>query len=383
MRAPPYFEADFDGLVIAWLDWLQHNAGRSSRTADAYERHLRRLKTWCEKPPEDPRLRPTVDDVRRITGEDIELFCGLYAHSIGISPRSRRALVAGIRGFFAWLARTGRTDSNLAEQLEYPKVGKPLPRAISLAHAEAILMQPDIETFLGIRDAAMISVLVGCGLRVSGLVSMNQSSLIWGRDEAGRERLSIRVNEKGKKDRIVPVPGESALLIRAYLGHTDLASIERWLPDGDQVLWVTVNNRMVAEHEYHGARRRISIRSIRQQLERYGKRAKVPKDQRHPHAFRHLYGTELAEDDVDTITRQALMGHADPKDSEIYVRMAQRKLTLEVDRANPLAKMKAPLLDNLRAIQRTQAQSQGHSPAFPAPTGAHKPDRRDPAGRKR
>ncbi len=376
MRVPPFFEADFTGLVSAWLDWLQYNAGRSGRTADAYGRHLRRLAEWVENPPSDARLQPSVTDVRDLTAEDLDLYCGLYAHSLGISPRSRRALVAGIRGFYTWLDRQGHRSGNLAKLLEYPKGGKPLPRAITLANAERMLMQPDIETFLGIRDAAMISVLIGCGVRISGLVSMNVSSLIWGRDEDGIERLSLCVTEKGKKDRIIPVPGESALLIRAYLGHVDLEAIDRWLPDRDQVLWVTTKNNLVPPQDYHGERRRISVRTVHQQLDRYGKRAGVPEGQRNPHAFRHLYGTELAEDDVDTIMRSALMGHADPKDNEIYVRMAQRKLTRAIDKANPLAKMKAPLLDNLRSIQRTQRASQQPSGAFERPSDSYKPDRR-------
>ncbi len=70
---------------------------------------------------------------------------------------------------------------------------------------------------------------------------MNESALQWGVNEEGVEHLALRVTEKGKKDRIVPVPPEAALLLRAYMGHGDLEAIDRNV-DADRVLWVTTNN---------------------------------------------------------------------------------------------------------------------------------------------
>ena len=75
------------------------------------------------------------------------------------------------------------------------------------------------------------------------------------------------------------------------------------------------------------------------------------KDELHPHALRHLFGAELAEDDVDLLLRQLLLGHADASSAEIYSHLAIRKLTRTTDKANPLAKMKTPaskLLEQLR-----------------------------------
>lgn len=83
---------------------------------------------------------------------------------------------------------------------------------------------------------------------------------------------------------------------------------------------------------------------------RHGRRAGVPEDQLHPHAVRHLYGTELAEDDVDLLIRQQLLGHADPKSTEVYTHLAARKLTSSVDRANPLAKIKSPMSQLLQEL---------------------------------
>lgn len=375
MRVPPQTRAErasivpwrerFDSLVAHWLDWLQHNRGRSPRTAGKYGGYLDQLATWCETPPVDPRMQPSMSNPLELTARDLDLYCGLYAHSRGLTPRSRRPLVSAVRGFYAWAKSTRALEEDPSADLAYPKFGRPLPNALTLPEGERMLMAYDIETFVGLRNAAMIAVLLGCGVRVSGLVAMNDSSLLWDRDEDGVEQLTLKVTEKGKKDRLVPVPEEVALLIRAYLGHVDLGAIDRNI-DGDRVLWVSTQNSTCGPHEYHGERRRIGIRSVWEMLDRAGEKAKVPKGHRNPHAFRHLYGTELTEDSVPTLEIQGLMGHVNANDTAIYTRLAQRKLRAQVERANPLAKMRAPLLDSLRSIGATQRRARASSAPNPS-----------------
>lgn len=365
----------FARAVHSWLDWLQHNGGRGVRTVDKYAGYLDRLAVWCSSPADDERAAPSTSDPLRLTPTDLERFCGIAAHYAGLTPRSRRPLVAAVRGFFAWYARA-ESVANPAEQLAYPKFGAPLPAAMSLAEAERMLMTPDIETFTGLRNAAMIAVLIGCGLRISGLVAMNESSLIWHADEEGVEHLTLRVTEKGKKERLVPVPQETALLLRAYLGHVDLEVIDRNIAGGDRVLWISTCNHMVGPHEYHGEARRLSTRTVADMIALVGKRAQVAPRNRHAHAMRHLYGTELTESDVPTLQVQGLMGHVDPKDTEIYTRLAQRRLREAVDRGNPMAKMRAPLLDSLRSISAAQRRPR----ASPSPNGAYNPQTRSRVG---
>jgi site-specific recombinase XerD len=197
----------------------------------------------------------------------------------------------------------------------------------------------------------MLSMLIGCGLRVSGLVGLNDSTLLWYQD-AGRERLVVKVTEKGKKERLIPVPGEAAMLLRAYLGHEELQAIPRTLPSGDAVLFVTVNNRTIPACDYYGEARRMTRAAVLAMVKRHGERAQVSASILHPHALRHLYGAELTEDDTPVLTQQALMGHADPKSTAVYAGLAHRKLRATVDKSNPLAKMRAPLLDTLRSLGR-------------------------------
>lgn len=339
----PAAELDERQLIQRWLEVKEHNEGRSEMTIITYRRHLANLRRF---------LLDRQLTLLTATAEAIEDFAGRHQHERGVRPISRCVTVAAIRGFYGFLDRKRVIDENPAACLATPKVGSPMPRAMSIGHAEKLLMEPGIKTFHALRDTAILSVLIGTGCRMSGARSLGERDLIWTQSAVGTERLVLRLREKGKKERLVPVPLECSLLIRAYLGHPDLESIDRTLPNGDRVLFVTTRNNSIPAHQYHGEARRLGRRAIRKMVQTYGARAGIPKEYCHPHALRHLYGTELAEHDVDLLIRQALLGHTSPETTEIYTHMAMRKLATTVDKANPLGKMRGgpayALADRLR-----------------------------------
>jgi len=307
------------------------NEGRSPRTSDKYRRYLIKLERFLGDTP--------LCDVTRDRLID---FTGMHAHKeLNLSPSARKPLISSVRMFYAWLTSTGEIVEDPAADIPYPKSGRPLPVAMQLSNAEKILMGPDLGTFIGVRDLAILSVLLGCGPRVSGVCRLNESDLIFYKDDEV-EHLAIRFVEKGKRERILPAPLDTLLMLRAYMGHHELDDIDRSI-DGDKVLFVSTRNRSIPDHEYNGENRRIHAKTIDRLIKRYGSAAGIPCDQLSAHSFRHLFGTELAEDDVTTIIMQSLMGHADPKTSEIYAHLAMRKLRAVVSKSNPLAKIKSPV----------------------------------------
>jgi site-specific recombinase XerD len=346
--APAYFlelvMSEEKELILKWLTWKGHNEGRMPGTTDKYLRYLEELAQWLTS-EKGTRL---ID----ASPEDLEEFTGIEAHRRGITPVSRRPMVSAIRGFYSWAAKRSLMFEDPAENLPYPRAGKRLPKGIDLRNAERLMMEPGLDTFLGVRDTAILAVFAGCGLRLSGVVGLNQSDLIFVDDE-GQERLVVRVTEKGDKERYIPAPHETRLLLRAYLNHPDLKAIDRRLPDGDQVLFVSVNDRRTPPHEYYGDARRISRRSVAEMIEKYGKRCGIPREQCSPHKLRHLFGTELVESDVNILKVQTLMGHSDPKTTKEYVNVAMRSLAEAIDRANPLSKMKLPVTDLARHLSRS------------------------------
>ncbi|MBU1978163.1 MAG: tyrosine-type recombinase/integrase [Gammaproteobacteria bacterium] len=330
-----------NNLIESFLSYKQHNDGRSVRTVKAYGDALARLVEFFGE--RDPLLA---------TPGDLDVFAGIWLHKRGVEAISRRPYVSAVREFYKWLEAAGHTKSNQASGLAYPKHGRKIPRVITLANAERLMWAPDFSTFEGVRDGAMLAVLMGCGLRVTGLVTLNEGDL--GRRELdGEIRLVLKTCEKGDRERLVPVPREAELLLQLYLEHPDLKGIDRTLPNGDRVLFVSTMNRMCLPHEYIGERRRLSSWAVRDTIQRHGKRAGIPQEQLHPHALRHLYGTELAESDIDLLTRQDLLGHEDPKSTAIYTHLAMRKKMQVVDRANPLGKMRTPVSELLKHLGPT------------------------------
>lgn len=330
--------------IDAWIEYLGVAQNRSPRTLEAYRLAVARLVDFMQ-----PRSILVADP------DELEVFCGLWLHKKGIVALSRKPYISAIKGFFAWATQKGVIERNPALELQHPQTGQPLPRTISLANAERLMCAPDLGTFIGIRDSAMLHLLIGCGLRVSGLVGLNLGD-IRSVDIAGRQRLQLLVLEKGDKERLVPVPREAAAILQVYLGHEDLAAIDRAITDRrgkpDQVLFVSTRNSTVTPDRHRGEERRLTRYSVHDIIQRYGKRVGIPEAELHPHALRHLYGTELTEDDVPTLTTQGLMGHADPKSTAVYVQLSQRKNFGIVDKSAPLAKIRTPVSELLKRLPK-------------------------------
>lgn len=337
------FQTD-DQAIDAWMEYLGIAQNRSPRTLEAYRLAVERLVEFAQP-----------QSILTLEPDALEVFCGLWLHKKGIVALSRKPYISAIKGFFAWASAKDVIERNPALDLQHPKTGSALPRTISLANAERLMCAPDLDTFLGIRDSAMLHLLVGCGLRVSGLVGLNQGDLRYLQID-GKHRMCVLVTEKGDKERLVPVPREATAILQVYLGHEELAAIDRAVTDRhgkpDKVLFVSTRNSTVTPDRHRGEERRLTRYSVHDIIQRYGKRVGIPEAELHPHALRHLYGTELTEGDVPTITTQGLMGHADPKSTAIYVELSMRKKTRVVDQHAPLAKIKTPVSELLKRLPK-------------------------------
>jgi site-specific recombinase XerD len=324
-------------MLADYLRWLEHNKGNAVSTVNSYEGYLKRLGVHCAD------RGTTLEQAdRRI----LEEFTGVVAHQAGITLNSRKPLIAAVRGLYKWAHEAERIPTNPAKSIAYPRLGRPLPTPISRSHAEKVLLACDLNTFTGRRDAALLAMLIGSGMRVSGLSSLTSQSLSFEpMEEGGAFELFVRVTEKGRKERIIPMPRVMSAYMIQYLTDPEMVALlpVLSLPNGDHILWVQTNRGSVPEHDWYGEKRRLSVGGIRDIIKRRGKAAGVPDDQLHPHAFRHLYGTELAEHDTDPQRIQILMGHSSAESTNIYKHLATRKLVQVVNQANPLLNMQTPI----------------------------------------
>lgn len=340
-RNPGADRASLAEHAAEFLEYKRVSRNRSGRTTEVYALALRRLGEFLGG-----------QSHLEATGEQLVLFCGKWLFDQGLrDPLSRKTHVSAVREFYKWLHARRKVRSNPAAAVEHAKVGRRLPRVMTMAHAEQLMWAPDYSRFEGVRNSAILALLMGCGLRVSGLVGLNESNIIATTTE-GRARLLLRTVEKGDKERQIPIPYQADVLLRVYLDHPELAGIDRTLPDGDKVLFVSTRNRSVPAHEYRGEARRLRRKGVLRMIQGYAAKVGIPAQLAHPHALRHMFGTELAEDDVPTVTAARLLGHDDAKNTAIYQHLATRKLTRVIDKSNPLAKMNTPVADLLRAINK-------------------------------
>lgn len=336
-------KSTFQTAVARFLEYMQHGKNRSARTCEVYELALTRLDEYMGD-----------RDPLTATAQELALFTGKWLYNLGISAIGRRPYVAAVRGFYKWAHSAGHVARDPARSMDYPKIAKVLPSVMTLATAERLMYAPDLSTFQGLRDAAILSVLMGTGMRVSGLVGINQEDLHADVIDK-RPRLFALVREKGGVEQMKLLPAETDLYVRMYLEHPDLVAMDRTITDGphkgQNVLFVSMGNHSLPADQYVGEKRRLSRLGVLKMIKAYGTKAGLPEVQLHPHAIRHMFGTQLMESDVDIRIAQSALGHADIKSTAIYSHLAQVKKSREIDRANPMAKMTTPISQFLERLK--------------------------------
>jgi integrase/recombinase XerC len=210
--------------------------------------------------------------------------------------------LSAVRAFLRFLKRERLIDENLAMLVKPPKAKKPLPSFLTPEQAGALMEAPE-DKLLQLRDAAILEVLYGCGLRVSECVGLDLGDV---------ERDEIRVRRgKGGKDRVVPLGEKARLALDAWLPRR-----LELRPDG-QALFV------------NGRGRRVSTRSVRRFVDRHAISAGVPKT--HPHALRHSFATHLLGSGADLRSIQELLGHASIQTTARYAHVDLQYLMKQHD----------------------------------------------------
>ena len=228
-----------------------------------------------------------------------------------------------LRVWFKWMARQHHILHNPASELELPRLGMRLPKAVlTAAEAEQIIEQTNIHDALGLRDRAILETLYSTGMRRLELVHLKLGDL-----DLERATVSIRQG-KGHKDRIIPLGDRAAAWVRKYLDESrpQLATE----PD-DKIVFLS------------NAGEPFSLDYLTEMVRGYVEAANLGKHGA-CHLFRHTMATLMLEGGADTRFIQAMLGHADLKTTQLYTHVAIRQLQ-DIHRAThpaKLAKKKEP-----------------------------------------
>jgi integrase/recombinase XerC len=260
-------------------------------------------------------------------------------HSGGRSGRGIALILSGWRGFYAWLGREGLVTSNPVQDVRAPRAARLLPKALGVDDAVQLAShhEQDADPWLEARDAAMVELLYGCGLRVGELVGLDVvASAAAGKSGRGwidLQAAEVHVQGKGGKRRSVPI------------GRAALAALERWLAvrgqpaiagPGDDASSGTASGDAAAL--FPGRRgTRLTAQSIWQRLKRRSQRAGLATPV-HPHMLRHSFASHLLQSSSDLRAVQELLGHASITSTQVYTRLDYQHLARAYDAAHPRAK---------------------------------------------
>lgn len=215
---------------------------------------------------------------------------------LGLSNTSAARYYSSIKGFFSYLFSNKYIKANPVEKVMPPKLSKNLPSVLSLGEIDSILLKPDVENKLGLRDRGILEVLYACGLRVSELIGLKISDLFF-------DEEIIRVFGKGSKERLVPIGSSAVKWTKEYLTKSRPMLAKK--AKSENVVFL--NNR--------GSK--LSRMGVWKIVDHYVKEAGIQKEV-HPHTFRHSFATHLLEGGADLRAVQEMLGHADISTTQIY-----------------------------------------------------------------
>ncbi len=302
-----------DRLLGRFREHLAAERRSSLHTVSAYCRDLESLFDFVREQSEGSVALESIDRTL--------LRAWLGQLSRLVSPPTIARKLASLRTFYGYLEREGLARENPARLLQTPKLRRKLPTLVNASAAAEVMAAPlarpgrEAEQ---LRDAAMLELLYGSGLRVSELAALDLADL-------ALESAELRVLGKGKKERIVPLGSKSVAALEAYLARRAELRHERSARQHESAVFL--------------ARRggRLGVRRVQTLVQRYGALGAGRADL-HPHALRHSCATHMLEGGADLRAIQELLGHSSLATTQRYTHVSLDQLFAVYDRAHPLAR---------------------------------------------
>ena len=273
-----------------FLDHLEIEKNYSTHTVNAYKTDLNQFFNFTNK------------KIEEINKSDILSFLKYLKENEYSSTTSNRKL-ASIKSFYKYLLVDGLINVNPAELIESAKIEDTLPRTVSLEEYELIMSAID-----NLEDKALIELIFATGIRREEVVTLKKDCFDF---HAG----ILKVNGKGKKERMIPI-------IPEIIPNTVL-----WLEQHDSE-WVFPSKINKGEP--------YTVRWVNKVIRKWADKVRLYDIT--PHSFRHAFGTYLYENNADIKAIQEMMGHESIDTTNIYAKTSIKRNRQEFIKAHPLIK---------------------------------------------
>ena len=289
--------------------FLKLERSLANNSVEAYLRDFDKFTQFLEL----KEFNPSPDEV---SDELISEFIQ-WLYEIGIAARSQARIISGLKAFYRYLIMEDIVVKNPTDLVEGPKIGMKLPEVLSLVEIDQLISAIDLSSKEGERNRALLETLYSCGLRVSELIGLQLSNILF--DEG-----FIKVLGKGNKERIVPIGKTAKKYILFYLEHRrNHQEIDK---DAMDILFLNNRGKQLT---------RVMIFTI---IKRLAKKAGIQKNIS-PHTFRHSFATHLVDGGADLRAVQEMLGHESITTTEIYTHLDRQYLKDAILQHHPRAQI--------------------------------------------
>lgn len=295
--------------VARWLSALAATQGASEKTVAAYRADVTAFLSFIQS---HLGAQTGVAQIGRLTVSDMRAWMA-HERTRGVAPRSLARTLSAVKGFARWLAEREGFDATPILSARAPKFHKKLPRPLSPDAAQAVIDLAPVQSrtsWVGARDAAVITLLYGCGLRISEALGLTGEDYPLGD--------ILRIAGKGGKERLVPVIAPARQAVAAYVAACPFK------PEPKAPLFRGVRGG------------KLPARAIQKVMATTRAQLGLPASAT-PHAMRHSFATHLLSAGGDLRAIQELLGHASLSTTQAYTAVDTAHLMAIYEKAHPKA----------------------------------------------
>ena len=245
----------------------------------------------------------TAKSIDEITRQNIIAYLQVMKDE-GKSSRTISRHISSIRSFHQFMLREKVTTNDPTVHIELPKIEQKLPRVLSLDEVGKLIDAPDLSKPQGVRDAALLELLYGTGMRVSELINLDV-------DHVQLTMGFVRVFGKGGKERIIPLGNKAIDACTKYIKVVRPKFIAK--VDSQNALFVNMRGG------------RLTRQGCWKLLKAHALSVNIQKKMT-PHILRHSFATHLIENGADLRAVQEMLGHADISTTQIYTHVSRSRL---------------------------------------------------------
>ncbi len=298
--------------IDKFLNYLTVEKGFSENTIAAYRNDLYQLTSFVEEEAAKTGSIPSWASFGR--QGMLSYLLNLKERNYAVTTTARK--VAATKSFFGFMVAEGKVKDSPTQNIGSPKVGKSLPKPISISQVRLLLEQPaKLSTLEAKRDKAMLELLYASGMRVSELVSLNL-------DDVDTEGGYVRCFGKGGKERLIPIHDQAAKAVKEYIGETrpQLAHNQ-----DEQALFLNPRGG------------RLTRQGFWQKVKEYAKLAELD-TKISPHTLRHSFATHMLSGGANLRSVQELLGHANISTTQVYTHLTTEHIRRTYEKSHPRAK---------------------------------------------